>query len=135
MVKPSTALESMPEMHQAELYLLLVFLCALKGQESAALSPDVPLLPLHLLDRPPAVLALDPSRLFCTADHKMGLVSMAKLKEAASTWACGQRGWGSGWGSGEMPTKAIYGLVAKGLLKIDRRTIKDPKIYFDPSPT
>lgn len=119
-------------MHQAELYILLVFLVAMKAEARPA-SPAVPVLPLHLLDRPPTVLALDPSRLFCTPEGKMGLVSMAHLKEAASAWAAEQRGWVQGWKSGEMPTKALYGLVAKGLLKIDRRTVKDPKIYFDPS--
>lgn len=58
---------------------------------------------------------------------------MAEAKTAVSTWATEQRGFGAEWQGGEMPTKALYGLVAKGLLKIDRRTVKDPRVYFDPS--
>lgn len=111
--------------------MVLVFLSAL-AQESP--SPEVPVLPLVILERPPAVLTLDPSRQYCTPDGRMGLVSMAEVKQAVSTWACEQQQWGQEWQSGEMPTKALYGLVAKGLLKIDRRTVKDPRIFFDPSP-
>lgn len=77
---------------------------------------------ITLREPPPASIALG-SDMLGTREGQIAMVSMNGLKAVLGDWAT-QQGW-----SGELPTKALYSLVAKQALKIDRRT-RDPLVYF-----
>jgi len=79
---------------------------------------------------PPATLLInDAAQSYCDpTSGQMAMASMNDLKQDANDWI---RSNNKNFSTDSI-TKAMYGLVAKGLLKIDRRTAKDPYIFFEP---
>ena len=111
--------EAFTQVNLLEFRLLYLFIKALR--EPPASSGLV----IQLRDPPAAVLVSEKGDLFCNSESKMGMVLMSDMKTALAQWGS-QKGWPD-----ELATKAIYALVAKALLKIDRRT-REACIFFDP---
>jgi hypothetical protein len=85
-----------------------------------------PSLAIQYRDPPASLLVTHAASDICNDQNEMPMFGMAAVKSHLAPWVK-ERGL-----SEDLVTKAIYGLVAKGLLKIDRRTARDPLVYFDP---
>lgn len=75
---------------------------------------------------PPAVSLGQKTETFTDAEGNFAMVSMNDLKRVLVDWSQ-PRNYPS-----DLVAKAIYSLLARGLIKIDRRMPRDPMIYLDP---